>query len=365
MIGSEQRINLGRGPFSHDQIASTLSPRLQHLIILPTERCNFRCTYCYEDFVIGKMSKSVQDSIERFMERRVPELAELSLSWFGGEPLVARDVVINLSSHASRLCKENGVVLRGGLTTNAYLLDRALFDELLSYDQRFFQITFDGWEEGHDVVRKKANGKGTFSRIWRNLIATKASPDNFSVEIRVHVRRDNFSSLETLVDNIAQNFGGDNRYRMDFEHLRDLGGEGGKTVDRPLSRLELRQIESALRGRFNAIVLSKKNDGSSGESQGKMPALSLGEVKSAEDPHVSSYICYAAKPNSLLIRADGRIGKCTVALSDKRNTIGSIAEDGTLSIDNERLRPWVRGLWDDDPQELHCPLQGLPALVTA
>jgi uncharacterized protein len=356
-------IDLGDQRFSHGQIASTLSRKLQQLIILPTEKCNFRCTYCYEDFLIGKMREPVLAGIERFMERRIPELAELSIHWFGGEPLMAKEVVLRLSSHASRLCREHGVSLSGAMTTNAYVLDSALFAELLSYDQRFFQITLDGWSDAHDAVRRMANGRGTFERIWENLKATKESPENFDILIRIHVRRDNYESLKTLLDNIAMTFGGDPRYSLDFEHLRNLGGEGGKTVDRPMSVAELREVEVGLRDHYTAALAALAPAGPQhAKREGRASTAGpIGEVKSTE-PNAAPYICYAAKPNSLLIRADGRIGKCTVAFTDERNTIGRVNPDGSLTIDDARLRPWVRGLSNLDPKALECPLGGLPPL---
>ena len=39
--------------FGRGQLAAAISPRVQELILLPTEKCNFRCTYCYEDFKIS------------------------------------------------------------------------------------------------------------------------------------------------------------------------------------------------------------------------------------------------------------------------------------------------------------------------
>lgn len=348
--------DLGNERFSHDHIASTLSPRFQQLIILPTEKCNFRCTYCYEDFVIGRMREPVQAAIERYMDRRVPGLRELSISWFGGEPLVAKAVVLRLSSYAHQLCRQHGVNLSGGLTTNSYLLDFQLFEELLSYDQRFFQITLDGWNDGHNAVRKLANGKGTFDRIWGNLLATRDSKECFAIQIRIHVRRDNYSSLETLVDHIAAEFGGDSRYTLDYEHLRNLGGEGGMTVDRPLSLAELKELEVGLRARFDATVGATSKRGIP-TSLGSAPAID--ELAKNGSPEAVPYICYASKPNSLLIRADGRIGKCTVALNDDRNTIGKINEDGTLTIDNAKLQPWVRGLSTLEEKALECPLSGM------
>ena len=346
------RFGLGNERFAHRQIAETISNKIQQLIILPTERCNFRCTYCYEDFLIGKMKIEVQESIENYLDRRVPELSHLSLQWFGGEPLLAKQIVLRLSPYANRRCKQHGVSLTGGITTNAYVLTFDLFEELLSYEQRFFQITLDGWQEGHDAVRKLANGRRTFQQIWDNLCATKRSDEQFSIQIRIHVRRNNRESLEILVDNLAREFGGDERYTLDFEHLRNLGGPGGSTVERPLSINELREIEISLRSRFSAAAAAMSSTAS-------VPGAPLSESQVGVAANTIPYICYAAKPNSILIRADGRLGKCTVALNDDRNTIGHISRDGTMKLNNERVRPWVRGLSDLDPNALSCPLGGL------
>jgi hypothetical protein len=44
--------------FDARQIAAYITQKFQELILLPTEKCNFRCTYCYEDFELGRMKES-------------------------------------------------------------------------------------------------------------------------------------------------------------------------------------------------------------------------------------------------------------------------------------------------------------------
>ena len=56
------------------QMLGGVSPKLLELIILPTEKCNFRCTYCYEDFELGKMPEAVQRGIENLITHRAPGL---------------------------------------------------------------------------------------------------------------------------------------------------------------------------------------------------------------------------------------------------------------------------------------------------
>lgn len=357
------------GSVTKVQMAQAISPRLQELILLPTEKCNLRCTYCYEDFKIGRMSEVVQRSIELYLEQRIPQLNGLRFSWFGGEPLVAKDVVLRLSRFAAGLSARNGVVFQGGLTTNAYHLDIQTFLELLACGQNFYQITLDGWREKHDEVRRFANGRGSFDRIWTNLIALKGVEADFEILLRIHVRRDNIDSLPLLIENVAEEFGCDRRFRLDFEHLRDLGGEGGKTIVDGVSYDELGLIEQPLRELYykatrskhevDDVVMAGRRQDDAVFAQAKAAGESAGSQRLADIAAGGPYICYASKPNSLLIRADGRIGKCTVALNDRRNDIGRLNADGTLSINNSKLRPWIRGFGNLDENVLGCPLAGL------
>lgn len=360
--------------FTPERIGSTISSKIQELILLPTEKCNLRCTYCYEDFKIGKMSEETQVGVERFLDRRVSDLTQLRFNWFGGEPLVAKDVVLRLSQYAKRLCDERGVAFLGGLTTNAYLLDRALLEELVACKQDFFQVTLDGWGETHDAVRRFANGRGSFDRIWINLLGMQASAVRFDTLLRIHVRRQNLGELPELMERLGDVFAGDDRFRLDFEHLRDLGGPGGATVNDPVGPDEMRQIEASMRAIYQSrrptdLDAAEADRSATVADEALRAAKAMGESAGAqrrEDLIAGGpYICYASKANSLLIRANGRIGKCTVALNDDRNDIGRLNPDGTVTIDNDKLRPWLRGLEDLDPATLGCPLATLPRTQSA
>jgi uncharacterized protein len=346
--------DFGGNGFSSVQIASTLSNRFQQLILLPTERCNFRCTYCYEDFALGRMSQATQAGIERFLENRIPELSQLTLSWFGGEPLVAKDIVLRIASYAHRQCEASRVELSGGLTTNAFLLRRTLFEDLLSFRHTFFQITLDGFGATHDAVRKQAGGKGSFDRIWANLIDAKSVGADFHIQLRIHVRRDSVDELPFLMRALGENFARDARFTLAFEHLRDLGGEGGKSVALPMTRAEMKAVEKECRDIYETYAAGVTDGPAAEQAEQVQSASKFGS------PLEEQYICYAARANSLLIRSDGRIGKCTVALNDDRNTIGKICEDGTIEVDNHKLRPWLRGLDTLDASSLACPLSSLP-----
>ncbi len=326
--------------FSRRQIAHAITSRVQELILLPTEKCNFRCTYCYEDFELGRMSDELQAAIEKFIDRRTPELDVLNLSWFGGEPLLAKEVILRIGHHAHKLCEEYGVKFMGNMTTNAYNLDIELARELLSINHNFFQITLDGWENTHDVLRRRADGQGTFGVIWKNLLDMHSLHQRFEVCVRIHVRRDNHDNLKILMREFATQFQGDSRFRLDFQHLRDMGGDGGKTVADPVSIEELVGIEAMLRSEYHQALAATQvnaeptllkpigNFGLGVDSKfAKTAGESAGSRRSEEISGDEPYICYAAKPNSLLIRSNGRIGKCTVAFNDERNDLGYIKPD--------------------------------------
>lgn len=63
------------------------------------------------------MSAETIQGVKNLLDRRSPELDNLYLSWFGGEPLVTKDIVLDISSYAANLAKAYpGLEYRAGMT---------------------------------------------------------------------------------------------------------------------------------------------------------------------------------------------------------------------------------------------------------
>lgn len=320
--------------YSDQAVAEALSPRIFSLILLPTEKCNFRCTYCYEDFAIGRMRPNIVEAVKRLISNRISSIDRLSISWFGGEPLLASPILLDVGRHAFELCERNGVQFSAGLTTNGYLLRPELFEALLSIGHREYQITLDGDEEWHDKTRVLANRRPTFQQIWSNLQSCQVSSGDFSISLRLHVHQDNVESVKRLYGRLKEDLLRDARFGVYFHKVSNLS---------PDSHIR----ETVL----NRDEYMKALDYILGEEI--RPSSPTGAIS---EEHLNGYICYAAKPNSLMVRASGTIGKCTVALSDERNSIGRLNDDGTVTIVNEKLRRWMAGFTDLTSSTLGCPL---------
>jgi uncharacterized protein len=161
--------------------------------------------------------------------------------------------------------------------------------------------------------------------------ALRDVPGAFEVRVRVHVDRENLPTIPRFLDECREAFGGDPRFRMFLRPLSRLGGPN----DERLAVLESEQDE--------AIACAR--------SEAKDRGLALLEP--------DGEICYAARGNSFVVRADGRISKCTVALAHPANDVGRLHEDGRLEIDAPKARPWLRGLESGRALELLCPMIGL------
>lgn len=316
------------------RIEQAFSNSLLHLVILPTEQCNLRCTYCYEDFAIGRMQPDVVTGVKRFLADRVPRLRQLHIAWFGGEPLLALDVVKDIATSATELAARNANLLyTSDMTTNAYRLDTKVARALFELGVRRYQVTLDGPRAFHDQTRVRRDGGGSFDRIWSNLIGIRDSDLAVGIWLRVHVTPANLSAMPEFLARVRQEFLGDPRFSL---LLKTVGHWGGPNDER-LQTIGDEEREPVLNQLRDQVLA------------GLPPSASF-------DP---GDICFASRPNSFVIRASGDVGKCTVALSDPANSIGRIHEDGTVEVRSAALLPWLRG-WRGDPDALKCPLIGLP-----
>ncbi|WSQ14993.1 radical SAM protein [Streptomyces sp. NBC_01231] len=313
--------------FDKELASSFRSDRLQ-LILLPTEQCNFRCTYCYEDFAIGRMTSDVVSGVKNLIDRRADGLRRLQVSWFGGEPMLARSIIEEVASHAILVQDRNSNLrYESDMTTNGYMLNGEAAEFLAGIGVRTYQISLDGPGKYHDRTRLRADGKGTFDQIWCNLLSIRESSAKVRILLRVHLTPDNLHVMPEFLTRVRDTFLNDPRFNVFLKRVVRLGGPNDATMD----------------------VLDSDD-----QQVADLEAL-LVEGGRTERLFEPEEVCYAARANSLLVRADGRLGKCTVALSDPDNTIGRLLPDGSLEIDNPRLRPWLQGWESRDPELTACP----------
>jgi len=172
------------------------SRRSLRLTIAPTMDCNFACPYCYEHRVPGFMSDETADQLVAFAASRLGSSERLSVTWYGGEPLLVPDRVIGLTKRLRNLAEESGKGWSFSLVTNGYRIDEAMARQLREAGITDVQMTLDGPPEFHDARRTHNDGSGTFHRILENLEAAVRIME--TVRVRMNVDAQNAESWQQL-----------------------------------------------------------------------------------------------------------------------------------------------------------------------
>lgn len=284
--------------------------------MMPTEGCNFRCPYCYEDHTPNTMRRQTLDRIHEYIVRQAPEFKRINIAWFGGEPTLCKDTVLETSELLQSLQKKYGFQYTSSMTTNGYLLSKTSFLQYYNAGITSYQITLDGWD--HDKTRPHVSGEGTLQTILNNLQEiSHLLPDeyNFNIILRYNILPD--SACDSWYDHLYELFGKDERFSV---LVRAVGNWGGKTV-KALNLLEGAELQTAL-NKHNAYL---KKIGMKGWEEVVAPL---------------SRICYASYPHSMVFRADGTIEKCTVALNHPKNRIGYVDAELGVVLDESANKQW-------------------------
>ncbi len=318
-----------------------------HLVLMPTEACNFRCAYCYQTFKRGAMTRDVIEGLKTYVRKAAERVGHLSVSWFGGEPLLAFDAIAELSDSFMDSCRRGGARYSADMSTNGYGLTKEKLAALIERQVRRYMITVDGEAGVHDRRRKLRGGGGTYRTIMDNLRELRSLDAEYTVDLRVNFDEDNIAGLKTWLNELSALLGGDRRFGL---LVRPVGRWGGPrdaqlpVCDRTASDRYLWEL--AEYGRQAGLPIS-------------------GAVADALMPAGS--VCYAAKPNAMVVGTDGSLYKCSVALDDEANQVGKLGRDGTMRLDRDKIALWTDSGEEQDAvcracfyrpacQGNHCPL---------
>lgn len=164
--------------------------------IIPSYKCNFRCSYCFELDSIVKctnnklMSRKIVDLIFRNIDK---EKRDVSILLFGGEPLLRENKEINdyiIKKAAERRLEVSAI-------SNGYELD-SYIDIFEKGNFKEIQITLDGDEKIHDSRRYTVEKGPTFRKIVENIDKVLKLENGPMITVRINIDRDNYGDVEKL-----------------------------------------------------------------------------------------------------------------------------------------------------------------------
>ena len=291
--------------------SSKYDRRRLSLTVAPTLRCNFACTYCFEQAALQQdkrdgqaafMPEAVQQALIHYIERAAKTVSGVHITWFGGEPLLGRQIISDLTKKIIAITAERQLDYSAQMVTNGYLLsgNPKIIQELKNSRITSFQITLDGPPEVHNNRRMlKAGQKPTFDQILNGIKLIKAH--QMRVELRVNIDRFNMAAALELLD------------ILEAEQLNDISVNLGQvTADtagcKAIADACVTKEEFAALNRAFQATLRQKGFKKAGMSRYPRTAVA----------------CAANQINSLVVDPDGDLYKCWSEIGEKTARIGNI-----------------------------------------
>lgn len=294
------------------------SANVIQLIPIITQDCNFRCIYCYEKHIKNVMSEDILNGMVEYVKSEIAsnKIKFVVLSWFGGEPLLYKDLIIKYTTKIGEICDKNNITFISNITTNGYLLDEETLKNLLKAGIYRYQITLDGTE--HDKKRIYENGSPTYNIIINNLKnIKKLSKEEYPFKLIIRRNILNNENLEWY-DEIGKELGGDNRFEVLVRRVFPTTRKADEDIIEDINYLQKHQ-DYASKYFTNLDTHLQKNYN-----------------------QISNSFCYAAIPKGFTILPDGSIQKCSCTnFVDEWTKVGKVIPNKGFKIDEEKNKQWL------------------------
>jgi uncharacterized protein len=281
------------------------------ITIAPGMGCNFSCHYCFQgqDKPHNAMKMDVQDAIIKFFEERLMAgTKSLSVTWYGGEPLIHTPIIIDLSKRIIDLCHTFKAKYSSMAVSNGYKLTPEVAKELFSLGVHTTQITIDGPEDIHNQSRTLMSGGGSFERVVKNMDDVTKETD-MGISIRVNIDHMNKDYIKHLIDDlVSKGIHHRKRLSMYFAPVEALTDGCSSCSKSTMLKKQFGDLEAEL-----MLYASQKG---------------LGTVRKGTQFLGS---CVTTRPYGVVILPEGTLYKCWDTVMDKRYSVGSIFETEKLT----------------------------------
>lgn len=200
------------------QNTSKKSNAITFYTILTTTDCNARCFYCFEKGCSRvPMSEETAHKTAKYIGQHCCG-KPVTLSWFGGEPLYNLPIIDLICEDLRR----DGIEYKSEMISNGYLFDEDTVKKAVeSWNLKMVQITLDGTENVYNKSKAYIYREGSpYQVVLQNI--GRLLDAKINVKIRLNLDLYNAENLLTLVDELADRFGGKPGLCVYGHHLYDI-----------------------------------------------------------------------------------------------------------------------------------------------
>ncbi len=287
------------------------------VIIMPTLDCNFNCIYCYEDKKPGKMSDKTVGVIKKWMAAEIPKHKLVLLSWFGGEPLMGIGQIEEITKFANETAGTCETEMITHITTNGSLLTKERVQKLVSLNIFNYQVTIDGIAGTHNQLRPLRNGKGSFDKVFENIILLVKENPKVKVTLRVNFNHTNLHTVPELLNLFPKKYR--RQLRLTLEPIF------GSCEYNATDNLQAEDISKTIAGYYKM-------------ASGLGYDITIGKASVTSGKLV---YCYAEREEQYIINYNGDIFKCSVDSFEPANRAGRIGDDGVFIKNTEKWESWM------------------------
>lgn len=167
-------------------------------VLFITEKCNFKCSYCFEhDKTCNSMTlEEVKDIVDRFLLIPNVKNERLDIWYFGGEPLIEEQLLIDAINYIGEFSKTNSITVNSRLFTNGYLYSTKVIEAILNHKHVPFtiQVSYDGVGN----FARDFNDSNIRNTILKNI--EKYSKTGIDISIRSTFSPKNYVSNTQMFD---------------------------------------------------------------------------------------------------------------------------------------------------------------------
>ncbi|NCO54749.1 MAG: hypothetical protein COS14_02140 [Bacteroidetes bacterium CG02_land_8_20_14_3_00_31_25] len=304
---------------------SVFLDREYRLFLHPTLDCNFNCWYCYEEHPKEKITEETSQRIKKHIEYMSDRISGLHLSWFGGEPLMYYDEIVEpMSLFAKNIMEQKGLTFINSISTNAYYINKKMIEGFKKIKLSTFQITLDGNREKHNKVRN-FNGEPSFDVICNNIIDICNEINDASITLRINYDNKTLDYEPDFISIFPENIR--HKLRIDFQRVWQTRDENCLKTE-PINNKLLQWMEFAAKLGFNVNFTKLQ-------------------------PHIP-YACYVDKYYHLEIDHEGKVYKCTAKGYTPEYEVGKLREDGIVELNAENEAKRFHKLTVENEMCLNC-----------